>query len=82
MEYEVTSIGNGIEIYEHCEEIEKTTTTVCLDSSNNGSVDAIESSISSSPEYGSSGSFHLNIPLPTHPRLLMDLPLICLAKTR
>ena len=56
VEFEVTDIDNGIEIDELCEEIEYTTTTVCLDSSNNVSLDAIESSISSCPEYGSSGS--------------------------
>ena len=49
VEFEVTDIDNGIEIDEHCEEIEYTTTTVCLDSS-----DAIESSIFYCPEYGSS----------------------------
>ena len=56
VEFEVTDIDNGIEIDELCEEIEYTTTTVCLDSSSNVSLDAIESSISSCPEYGSSGS--------------------------
>ena len=77
VEFEVTDIDNGIEIDEHCEEIEYTTTTVRLDSSNNVSLDTIEISISSCLEYGSSGSSAYLSPEYSHLLLLLVVLLIC-----